>query len=609
MRPSGDDAKNVNCETCQSLLVDYAYGELDATEAARVEEALTRCPECVVELAELRSVMSAYERLERPALPTSMRDAILREANAAAATMAAGGTEERRPAGVLVFLRSPVFGAMAAAALVAVVGAWMLRSGFSAKSTGSGGGEAEAVAIAPELNAEAAAADPTQPNAAAIERADELATGTAPVHQISDDLLRPPAVPAPAVNAPELDAALQEGADRELSAEEVSRDAVSRGTGSRGSGRAGAGRGEDPWAATTGSAQPDEITNRRLALGENEPEPNIATNAVGFQFEDPDTFAAGTETGSADNEDLNDQRAQGEGALGQLNGGVGGFGDVNNGGSASTSGGYPAAALEDRGGEAELAEQQQAVETEQVRSGSGRQPRGRSAVERETVQEQEVATTNLQARNGDGIARTDSGGSGAGVRPGAPAQQPDTPTPPSPRQPSAASNNDDYEAPSAADDSVVARAEPTEEARAYAEADELEEEAEDLTGSNGTPATTAWSNGMAAYRAGSYSNAVSELSIAARSLPSGTREHEDSLYFLGMAQMRLDMYDSADRWLARYLEAYPGGRYASSATEARAEISESGAGSAPMRRANERDQHFDMDMAPAAEPLAPSRGH
>ena len=62
----------MNCEQCQQLLLDYAYGELPAAQQADFMAALERCPECKQELARLqrvrRSVQEAAPSREVPAL-------------------------------------------------------------------------------------------------------------------------------------------------------------------------------------------------------------------------------------------------------------------------------------------------------------------------------------------------------------------------------------------------------------------------------------------------------------------------------------------------------------------------------------------------------------
>ncbi len=74
----------MDCTTCQSLLVEYAYDELDDARRDEVTAALARCPECRAELAVLQATRAAFEEPEALELSARRRADVLREARLAA---------------------------------------------------------------------------------------------------------------------------------------------------------------------------------------------------------------------------------------------------------------------------------------------------------------------------------------------------------------------------------------------------------------------------------------------------------------------------------------------------------------------------------------------
>lgn len=73
-------AEPMSCETCQTQLLAYHYGELDETRAAEVEQALARCEECARALAALQLTAEAYAQVPVPEPSARVRQNVLREA-------------------------------------------------------------------------------------------------------------------------------------------------------------------------------------------------------------------------------------------------------------------------------------------------------------------------------------------------------------------------------------------------------------------------------------------------------------------------------------------------------------------------------------------------
>lgn len=78
----------MNCTTCQSLLVEFVYDELDEETHAAVAAALGDCAECQAELALLRQTMQVFDNIEPLEVPAKLHNDILRVARVAAAEVA-----------------------------------------------------------------------------------------------------------------------------------------------------------------------------------------------------------------------------------------------------------------------------------------------------------------------------------------------------------------------------------------------------------------------------------------------------------------------------------------------------------------------------------------
>ena len=107
----------MNCETCHSLVMEFAYDELDERMRAEVEAALEKCPECRAELAELRRTAQAFDTIEPLEVPAKLHNDILRAARIAAV--------EAKPARSKwsAFLASPAFSAALALGILVGGGA------------------------------------------------------------------------------------------------------------------------------------------------------------------------------------------------------------------------------------------------------------------------------------------------------------------------------------------------------------------------------------------------------------------------------------------------------------------------------------------------------
>ena len=107
----------MNCETCHSLLMEFAYDELDERTRAEVEAALADCPECRAELALIRQTGRAFDNIEPLEVPAKLHNDMLRAARLAAA--------ESRPARSrwTAFLASPAFSAALSLAILTGGGA------------------------------------------------------------------------------------------------------------------------------------------------------------------------------------------------------------------------------------------------------------------------------------------------------------------------------------------------------------------------------------------------------------------------------------------------------------------------------------------------------
>ncbi len=148
----------MNCETCQSLLVEYLYGELDAERRAEVDIELANCPACAQELQALRSTSNAFSALEDIEVPARLHADILRGARLHAA--------EVRPASTpwANLLRHPAFAVSFSVIVLGSAGYlfhWMTFGGTSA--------DLEPAATVPAVVARAPEADEAREEAAAGE--------------------------------------------------------------------------------------------------------------------------------------------------------------------------------------------------------------------------------------------------------------------------------------------------------------------------------------------------------------------------------------------------------------------------------------------------------
>lgn len=114
----------VSAHAHKDALLDFAYGELPADEARRVEEHVQGCPRCSDELGALRGVRVAFAQLPREEAPDAGLESLLAYANQRARQNVAG------PAPRATWVRRLVLGLASAGALglVAVVGLNMTAS-------------------------------------------------------------------------------------------------------------------------------------------------------------------------------------------------------------------------------------------------------------------------------------------------------------------------------------------------------------------------------------------------------------------------------------------------------------------------------------------------
>jgi anti-sigma factor RsiW len=116
----------VTCAECQDLLLDLAYGELDAARAAEVEAHIAGCADCQREragIAGVRTLVAPLLKTEEPS--AEMDEVILRAARDEAERMAAGARRPKtaaRAAGPRVVEVTAMFAAPQAAARVDVAG-------------------------------------------------------------------------------------------------------------------------------------------------------------------------------------------------------------------------------------------------------------------------------------------------------------------------------------------------------------------------------------------------------------------------------------------------------------------------------------------------------
>jgi tetratricopeptide (TPR) repeat protein len=126
-------------EEAQDKLLDYLYGELDATERRSLEESLAQSPALAKELAAMQQVHQAYQSLPLAPMPSSVHARVMHEAARAAAERAALGAAAARPepkesaAGwvqrLMSTLMQPAFATAMAAVVVAGVGLFAIRKG------------------------------------------------------------------------------------------------------------------------------------------------------------------------------------------------------------------------------------------------------------------------------------------------------------------------------------------------------------------------------------------------------------------------------------------------------------------------------------------------
>ncbi len=165
----------MNCTTCQSLLVEFVYDELDGEKHAAVAAALEHCAECQAELAQLRQTMQVFDKVEALEVPAKLHNDILRSARLAAAE---AGPQRSWLAS---FVASPAFS-------VAFSGLLLLGGGAAFYQL-TYGGQAEYAPASVEVDSVATAAPEAQrPSGAAdgeMQFAEELAASAAPVAEAS----------------------------------------------------------------------------------------------------------------------------------------------------------------------------------------------------------------------------------------------------------------------------------------------------------------------------------------------------------------------------------------------------------------------------------------
>lgn len=113
----------MTCDDCEPLLIDFAHGELDATQDARVAGHLGTCPACALEycrlVADLRGIAVAHaDAAPRPEVAAALRSKV------AAIVARPWWRRAIAPLG----LRVPLYGALAAAAIPAALWLGAMRS-------------------------------------------------------------------------------------------------------------------------------------------------------------------------------------------------------------------------------------------------------------------------------------------------------------------------------------------------------------------------------------------------------------------------------------------------------------------------------------------------
>jgi anti-sigma factor RsiW len=70
----------MNCETCQSELIDFEHGELSPQRRAEVAQHLAGCPDCALESCRLRAdlegIIEAYAEAPSPDVRDRLRDRV-----------------------------------------------------------------------------------------------------------------------------------------------------------------------------------------------------------------------------------------------------------------------------------------------------------------------------------------------------------------------------------------------------------------------------------------------------------------------------------------------------------------------------------------------------